>query len=202
MATADSSNTRLFVLALGLLVGFVIGFVMLLSRIPVDTSLADYHATEVAPVQQGASDFEFYTVLEDKEVAKVATASTAAVVRDVTNSQPVIKPATRVVPANAQNLNRNRLATESYAEIPASSLGQESYYLQAGNFIEQLAAERARAAVLLLGLEAFIVTRQDSNGQLGHRVRIGPFFDPDRLTNAKKRLRRANLPYDIIRVTG
>ena len=82
MATADSNNTRLFVLALGLLVGFVIGFVMLLSRIPVDTSLADYHATEVAPVQQDASDFEFYTVLEDKEVAKVATASTAAVVRD------------------------------------------------------------------------------------------------------------------------
>ncbi len=198
MATADN-NTRLFVLALGLLVGFVIGFVMLLSRIPVDTSLADYHATEVAPVQQGASDFEFYTVLEDKEVAE---ASTAAVVRDVTNSQPVIKPATRVVPANAQNLNRSRLATESYAEIPASSLGQESYYLQAGNFIEQPAAERARAAVLLLGLEAFIVTRQDSNGQLGHRVRIGPFFDPELLTNAKKRLRRANMPYDIIRVTG
>ena len=198
MATADSNNTRLFVLALGLLVGFVIGFVMLLSRIPVDTSLADYHATEVAPTQQAASDFEFYTVLEDKEVAKAST----AVVRDVTNSQPVIKPATRVVPANAQNLNRSRLATESYAEIPASSLGQESYYLQAGNFIEEPAAERARAAVLLLGLEAFIVTRQDSNGQLGHRVRIGPFFDPERLTNAKKRLRRANMPYDIIRVTG
>lgn len=198
MATAESNNTRLFVLALGLLVGFVIGFVMLLSRIPVDTSLADYHATEVAPTQQGASDFEFYTVLEDKEVAKAST----AVVRDVTNTQPVIKPATRVVPANAQNLNRSRLATESYAEIPASSLGQESYYLQAGSFIEEPAAERARAAVLLLGLEAFIVTRQDSNGQLGHRVRIGPFFDPERLTNAKKRLRRANMPYDIIRVTG
>jgi len=199
VATAESTNTRLFVLALGLLVGFVIGFVMLLSRIPVDTSLADYHATEVAPVEKAASDFEFYTVLEDKEVAK---ASTAAVVRDVTNSQPVIKPATRVVPANAQNLNRSRLATESYAEIPASSLGQESYYLQAGNFQEEPAAERARAAVLLLGLEAFIVTRQDSNGQVGHRVRIGPFFDPERLTNAKKRLRRANMPYDIIRVTG
>jgi len=198
VATAESNNTRLFVLALGLLVGFVIGFVMLLSRIPVDTSLADYHATEVAPSQQEASDFEFYTVLEDKEVA---TAS-APVVRDVTNTQPVIKPATRVVPANAQNLNRSRLATESYAEIPASSLGQESYYLQAGNFAEPTAAERARAAVLLLGLDAFIVTRQDSAGQLGHRVRIGPFFDPERLTNAKKRLRRANMPYDIIRVTG
>jgi predicted RNA polymerase sigma factor len=33
-------------------------------------------------------------------------------------------------------------------------------------------------------------------------VRIGPFFDQGRLTNAKKRLRDGNIPYEIIRVTG
>ena len=45
-------------------------------------------------------------------------------------------------------------------------------------------------------------TRRDSDGSTGHRVRIGPFFDPSRLTEAKKRLRGGNVPYDIIRVTG
>jgi cell division protein FtsN len=74
--------------------------------------------------------------------------------------------------------------------------------LQAGNFREPGDAERARAAVLLLGLEAFIVTRQDASGATGHRVRVGPFFDQNRLVEAKQRLRGANIRYDIIRVTG
>ena len=201
-STIQPANTRLFVLALGLLVGFVIGFILLLSSLPVDSSLSDYHATQVdnpryQPKQaQSEQRFEFYTVLADH----IDQPSMA--VQDVTSTQPVIPPATRVVPGNAQNLNQRNLAAEDYAEIPASSIGQESYYLQAGNYHQPSEAERMRAVVLLLGLEAFIVTRQDASGATGHRVRIGPFFDQNRLTNAKKRLRRGNVPYDIIRVTG
>lgn len=191
---SEPANTRFFVLALGLLVGFVIGFVMLLARLPVDSSLADVRAVE-APL--GTDSYEFYTVLPeesaDNPVVTLATAPEPA---------PVIQPATRVVPGNVQSINGRSLAAESYAEIPASSLGQESYYLQAGNFREPGDAERARAAVLLLGLEAFIVTRQDANGATGHRVRVGPFFDQGRLVQAKQRLRGANISYDIIRVTG
>jgi len=101
-----------------------------------------------------------------------------------------------------QNTRQRNLAAEVYAEIPASSIGQESYYLQAGSYRGVDDAERARAALLLLGFEAFIVKRQDAAGVIGHRVRIGPFFDQNRLTDAKKRLRRGNVTYDIIRVTG
>lgn len=191
---SQPANTRFFVLALGLLVGFVIGFVMLLSRLPVDSSLVDVRALEAPAV---ADNYEFYTVLPaeraDDPVVTVAAAP---------QPQQVIQPATRVVPGNVQSINGRSLAAESYAEIPASSLGQESYFLQAGNFREPGDAERARAAVLLLGLEAFIVTRQDANGSTGHRVRIGPFFDQNRLTQAKQRLRGANIRYDIVRVTG
>lgn len=193
---ADSS--RYFVLALGLLVGFVIGFVMLLSRLPVDTSLSDYHPTQVfgGETQSSNDNYEFYTVLADQVDGNLP------VVQEVTQTQQIIKPATRVVPGNMQNTQRRNLAAETYAEIPASSIGQESYYLQAGSYRAAADAERMRAAVLMLGFEAFIVKRQDASGSIGHRVRIGPFFDQSRLTDAKKRLRRGNVAYDIIRVTG
>jgi len=195
--SADSGNTRYFVLALGLLVGFVIGFIMLLSRLPVDSSLSDYHPTQVLGGNPtvDTTNYEFYTVLADQVDGNVP------VVQDVTPKQ-VVKPATRVVPGNMHNTQRRNLAAETYAEIPASSIGQESFYLQAGSYPSADDAERMRAAVLMLGFEAFIVKRQDATGAIGHRVRIGPFFDQSRLTEAKKRLRRGNVSYDIIRVTG
>lgn len=193
----DAPGNRLFILALGLLVGFVVGFVLLLSRLPAATSLNHYAASEIKSVIPIDRTLEFYDLLPKQTVAQKAPT-----VRDVTPAKKVIPPATRVVPGNVQRLNPRNLATESYAEIPATSLGQESYYLQAGNYRQPEDAERARAAVLLLGLEAFIVVRQDSSGAAGHRVRIGPFFDQAKITDVKKRLHRGGIDYKLIRVTG
>ena len=200
MSESEPRHTRLYLLALGLLVGFVAGFVMLLANLPVDNSLSDFHATRVnnAPNQSVAkkNDYEFYTVLADQ----VETGPIEIV--QIAEEKTIIKPATRVVSAAAQNLNTQNLAAQIYSEIPASSIGQESYYLQAGSFASAADAEKRRAAVLLLGLEAFVVERQNADGVSGHRVRIGPFFDQSRLTEAKKRLRRGRVAYDIVRVTG
>ena len=200
---ASTSNTeaapgnRLFVLALGLLVGFVIGFVMLLSRLPVDDSLGASAVSTLYGSGSGDENFEFYSLLPGQKVER----NPVVAVEDVT-SLAVIPPATRVVPGSAQQLNPRNLAAENYAEIPASSLGQESYYLQAGNFRRPVEAEQARAAVMMLGLDAFIVVRQDSNGAAGHRVRIGPFYEKDEVTDAKRRLRKGGIDYKVIRVTG
>lgn len=206
----DSGNTRVFVLALGLLVGSVLGFVILLANLPVDTTLSD---VEIARANSPATvearkDYDFYTVLADS-----AERPTGVVIRPnsplggtTVKAKPpaarVIQPATRVVPGVAQNLNRRNLASEVYAEIPAANYGQESYFLQAGNYQSAQQAEQRRAQVLLLGLDAFIVTRQEADGDVGHRVRVGPFVDQSRMIEAKKRLRQGNVPYDIIRVTG
>ena len=203
----EKGNTRVFVLALGLLVGFVIGFVILLANLPVDTTLSD---VEVARANSPAAiekrnDFEFYTMLADSadRPAEVTTRpeSTGSVI-EVKAPERVIVPATRVVPGSAQNLNRRNVASEVYAEIPAANYGQESYFLQTGNYRDAAEAERRRAQVLLLGLDAFIVTREEPNGGVGHRVRVGPFVDQSRMVDAKKRLRQGKVLYDIIRVTG
>ena len=200
---AKPLGTGFLVLSLGLLIGFVIGFVLLLSRLPVDPSLGSFRAGEVAAAVDAAGDYDFYTVLADERVARPSAPRVeAAEPLETVRADLIIPPATRVVPGNAQQLDRRSLAAENYREIPASSLGNESYYLQAGNYGTPEEAERARAAVLLLGLDAFIVVREDARGATGHRVRIGPYVDKAELTEAKKRLRRGAVPYQIVRVTG
>lgn len=188
------SGNSLFVLALGLLVGFVIGFVMLLSRLPVDSALGEYNSSDPN------GGYQFYSLLEQQTVRPKAAA--APVTREVIPPLPVIPPATRVVPGDVQSLNPRNLPQQDYAEIPANNIGKESYYLQAGNYRSGGDAEKTRAALMLLGLEAFIVVRQDSNGATGHRVRIGPFFDQNKVNNAKQRLKRNGINYKLIRVTG
>ena len=205
----EKGNTRVFVLALGLLVGFVIGFVILLANLPVDTTLSDVEVARAngpAAVER-RNDFEFYTMLAESadRPASVTTRPESAAGGLLEVKAPesrTITPATRVVPGDAQNLNRRNLASEVYAEIPAANYGQESYFLQAGNYRSAAEAERRRAEVLLLGLDAFIVTREEANGGVGHRVRVGPFVDQSRMVDAKKRLRQGKVLYDIIRVTG
>ena len=192
----EPHGNRLFILALGLLVGFVIGFVVLLSRLPVGMSQSDISASQVS--SNGASNrFQFYSLLPgqtppEKEVA----------VREVAPAVKAIPPATRVVPGSVQSLSARSLAAESYAQIPTSNLGQESYFLQAGNYRDAADAQKSRAALMLLGLEAFIVAREESNGSIGHRVRIGPFYDQARINTAKERLKSHGINYKLIRVTG
>jgi len=176
---------------------FVIGFVMLMSRLPMDTTLSDFALSENRPELLVNDNYQFYSRLEDQTIQQRE--------RVVSAEAPVVKaipPATRVVPGSVQRITPRNLAAESYAEIPASNLGQESYYLQAGNFRRSSEAEQTRAAVLLLGLEAFIVVRRDSDGETGHRVRIGPFFDQAKVSSAKERLQRGGINYKLIRVTG
>ncbi len=192
----EPHGNRLFILALGLLVGFVIGFVVLLSRLPVGMSQSDISASQVSP--NGASNrFQFYSLLPGQTLPENEVA-----VREVVPAVKAIPPATRVVPGSVQSLSARSLAAESYAQIPPGNIGQESYYLQAGNYRDAADAEKSRAALLLLGLEAFIVAREESNGTVGHRVRIGPFYDHARINTAKERLKSNGINYKLIRVTG
>lgn len=195
------ANTGFFVLALGLLIGFVIGFVMLLSRLPVDSDVREFRASQVEAPLDVAASFDFFDVLPGQRVARenVAPPIVAAIQQD---APVIVKPINQSALQSDVRLVATDAQQARVEATPVSTLGQESYYLQAGNFRAPDDAERARAAVLLLGLDAFIVTRQDNSGAIGHRVRVGPFFDASRLTDAKKRLRAGNVPYDIIKVTG
>ncbi len=194
---SEMHGSRLCVLALSLLVGLVFGFVVLLSRLPVGMPVTDMAAAEMQS-EAGVTGYQFYSVLPESTIVH----REAAVREVVPPPVKAIPPATRVVPGSVQSLSARALVSENYAEIPANSAGHESYYLQAGNYRQLADAEKTRASLLLLGLEAVIVPRQDNNGVIGHRVRIGPFFDQERISTAKERLKRHGINYKLIRVTG
>lgn len=194
---SEMHGNRLCVLALSLLVGLVFGFVVLLSRVPVDMPTAGISTAQLQS-DTGVSGYQFYSVLPEQTMAQRKAAVREVIPAPTTH----IPPATREVPGSVQSLSARSLASENYAEIPAKSVGHESYFLQAGNYRLPVDAQNARATLLLLGLEATIFPRQDSNGDIGYRVRIGPFFDKDRVTVAKERLKRNGINYKLIRIAG
>ncbi|MGQ7847820.1 SPOR domain-containing protein [Granulosicoccus sp. 3-233] len=194
---SEMHGSRLCVLALSLLVGLVFGFVVLLSRLPVGMPAADMAAAEMQS-EAGVTGYQFYSLLPESTIEQ----QQAAVREVVPPPSRTVPPATRVVPGSVQSLSARALVSENYAEVPANSVGHESYFLQAGNYRQKADAEKTRASLLLLGLESTIVPRQDNNGVIGHRVRIGPFFDQERISIAKERLKRNGISYKLIRVTG
>lgn len=207
----EPASQKFLVLVLGLLVGFVIGFVLLLSRLPVDDSRAGLKARETIAEPRRAERFSFYDLLpaqSEPSVVRSTARQSAPVVQIVEREPPAFKPeastnrtiapATRTVPPNAQNLSdRYRVVEANYSDA-----GSRSYFLQVGNFGSNAEAQSMRAQVTLLGLQAFVVEREEPGGLVRHRVRVGPFTELGLLTEAKKRLKRGDIRYEIVRVTG
>lgn len=187
-------ESRLFVLALGVLIGFVIGFVFLLSRLPVDETINGFTESIVEPVPLGESGFEYYSVLPGQTPARTPAPARQPASRPLDVQQAAVK--TQIVPAAAVP-GRQRVV-----EIPAKAPAQASYFLQAGTFELAGEAERVRIDLLRLGLEAFIIVRQDNLGSTTHRVRVGPFTDQASLDAARNRMRNGGVRFQIVRVTG
>lgn len=196
-----TSQSRLLVLALGMLIGFVIGFVVLLSRLPVDSAISRFNTADAEPVSIGEMDFDYYSVLPEQKAARkpaaelsVQRAAVASSINErvasVSRDNRVRASDTRVRPSNNPRLKKS------------NSRPQASYFLQAGTYQRADDAELARIELLRLGLEAIIVVRQDSRGTVGHRVRVGPFFDQAGLSAARTRLKNGGIRYQTIRVTG
>jgi len=74
------------------------------------------------------------------------------------------------------------------ATEPASSSAR--YLLQAGSFRSGEDAERLKARLALLGIEAGIQTVELAGGETWHRVRVGPLPAGERLNQVRARLER------------
>jgi len=238
MARAKSrkaaSDSRLLMMALGLLVGFVVAFVLVLARLPVNGIFSQAHT---APSQNAAvaeMDFDYYSVLQAQQAQRKPLPQVVAVEPPVifmeapadiplqgrVQAQVPVQPQIQA-PAVAQqqkvrvpqavqapsapvvaDASRQASAPAAFREVPASSSGQDFYYVEAGNYREDRDAVQVQAALRNVGIEAFIVVRQNNNGQFGHRVRIGPFFEQSRLDTTRRQLREKGISPRLIRVKG
>lgn len=247
--STSASESRLFVLALGLLVGFVIAFVLVLSRMPVDGIISQYNSGTVKEAEVAAMNFDYYAVLEEQRAARRNVAVEPPVIfmeppRDVLPKssqlnqslpqslpaeapvveqarpqvqeprQPVVELAPVPVPAPKieQPVELPRIervpdqptvqprAQPQVRELLASETGQDTYFIETGNFPNNDRALQEQSSLRRIGLDAFIVVRQDNSGIFGHRVRIGPFLEQSRLDATRNTLRSSGIRPKLIRV--
>ena len=73
-----------------------------------------------------------------------------------------------------------------------NNLHSKKYLLQAGSFKNNADAERLKASLAFLGVQASI-QNVDINQDSWHRVRIGPFTNPERLRETLHTLKQNNI---------
>jgi cell division protein FtsN len=75
--------------------------------------------------------------------------------------------------------------TEKTPEHPASNI---EYILQVGSFPNQAEADKLRAQLILLNLDAHIESVEIHKGEIWHRVVVGPFDSQEKLASARSSL--------------
>ncbi len=112
--------------------------------------------------------FDFYTRLAENEVKVIESGQ---------RKEPAAAPVTRP----AQPALQPPVATP------------DRYLLQAGSFRRTEDADRLRAELLLLGLDARIKKVRVENGNEWHRVQVGPFASSSELQQARTTLTRQGI---------
>jgi cell division protein FtsN len=126
-----------------------------------------------APGEAGKPRFEFYKVLTDKQ-----DATAAAPTRSADKPKPV---------------DNNKADTKAAAPY-------EPHLLQAGSFPKVDDAEKLKAKLALLGVEATVQTATIPNKGVWYRVRLGPYKSEAELNNARNFLKQNGVDATPMRV--
>ncbi len=215
------------VLTIGIMVGFILGFILFLSRLPdehytlveTESGIEQYETTE-------ADQYAFYDRLSESKstVPNAAADEMPAFTRSRSagkygagaNERPSaveiaddLTVGTDVAPIEiAAAANRsaaeNRVGKTIVIRQPTTvkkdrNKPSTSYYLQAGAFAKGDDAQRLRRQLNQSGMDAF-VKKVAIEGKQWHRVRIGPFYDSQSLNTAQTKLGRTGISYLVIRV--
>lgn len=93
--------------------------------------------------------------------------------------------------------DKSAVSGEPPSATPVNSPGR--YILQAGSFRSVADADRLKATLVLLGSDASIVP-VNVNGEVWHRVRIGPYTDLGQLNDIRSRLAESNIQVMLLRL--
>ena len=148
----------------GVIVGLFIAFLFTLEpgRESVKRGTSEPPQPTVRPAEQPkrqSPSYDFYTLLPESEV--------------VTPAPRPAPPPPPPAPATAP---------------PEKAAPTTQYFLQAGSFRQRAEADRVRAQIILMGLDARLENAKLANGEVWHRVQVGPFADQNRLNQAEQTL--------------
>ncbi|MCK8515184.1 SPOR domain-containing protein [Methylonatrum kenyense] len=110
--------------------------------------------------------------------------------------QPVPEPPTAETDDDPPSEERETAEAQPEAEDVIQ------YLIQAGSFRNQEDADRLRARMALMGVEAEIQSVQIEGGETWHRVRVGPITDRDRADRVRARLEEENVSSILLRTRG
>jgi cell division protein FtsN len=180
---------RLRDFGVGLSLGLVIALVVFIS----DHRTAQLSAEPPTPPRHAASrtassaDNAGATTTADGSDAAVADSSAAAGRYDFYQMLPKFEV---VVPEREHG---TRIAPAAPVEQPGT------YFLQVGSYRDAAVAERVRAQLAKLAIDAS-VQRVAVDSDVWHRVRIGPIRDLTQLNRLRQRLQAADLDSLVVRV--
>ncbi len=129
--------------------------------------------------------FDFYTVLPDREVEVIRPESTTAKYRTA--------PKNAARPETSQAVSQTT-QTKQPASKPVFS--NQLYQLQVGAFKELGKADAMKARLAFLGVESniqVIRNNQRNNSQPMYRVRVGPSTDQKKMEQVKAQLKAQNI---------
>lgn len=90
--------------------------------------------------------------------------------------------------------------TDKEFKRPAPTAAKEVYFLQVAAFQNPSDADNMKARLALAGIEAQIQTATLPNGQVWHRVRVGPFESQEELGKSRAALKENNIEANLIKV--
>jgi cell division protein FtsN len=131
--------------------------------------------------------FDFYNVLPEMEVV----VTDEEVERRFRPGAPVLAATQPVAP---------QPATLPPASPAAAAGGEETLLLQVGAFKKSADAERLKAQLALLGIEAQVQNVSIDNKDAFYRVRVGPYRSVPKLKEVKDRLRQGGIDSVVVRL--
>jgi len=90
--------------------------------------------------------------------------------------------------------------TDKEFKRAAPAATKEVYFLQVAAFQRPSDADNLKARLALAGIEAQIQTATLPDGQVWHRVRVGPFSNQDELSKSRAALKENKLEANLIKV--
>lgn len=158
---------------------------------PAEMTAKPVQQPPAVPAQPQRPHFEFYTLLPELEVVVPETA-------------PPKPPAASQPPATAtpQPPATTSAPTESPSKAtPPPAPASERFMLQAGSFRQNQEAERLRASLALLGVEARI-QQVTVNNDTWYRVHVGPFSSRSEADRVRERLTNNQVQTMLLRLPG
>jgi cell division protein FtsN len=144
--------------------------------------------------------YDFYQLLPERQLnvgeepRPGAAAQPPARPRPASGQRDPAGPAARTQTAAAQ---RNPPPPEPADAAPAAATPSQSatgnYVVQVGSFRNMTDADRLKASIAFLGLNAYIETHTEPGGAAMHRVRIGPVSGARQVEQLRQRLQQNNI---------